>query len=115
MRGIRSKTLMQAYGRDKDKPLSLQGGARPHRLIHPDYNSAIIFDDIQRKFKFKTKNFEDICALVYEEILTDLFVEYANRSSKNMELIMALMDNSPNSAYSICLCNQGSELYANRR
>jgi hypothetical protein len=104
MRGIRSKTLMQAYVIDEDKPLLVQGGPRPHRLIHPDYNSEIIFDEIQRKFKFKTKNFKDICPLVYEESLTDLFVEYANRSSENMELIMALMDNSPNSAYSICLC-----------
>jgi hypothetical protein len=105
MRGIRSKTLMHAYDKDTGVLDQNKQGELGYKIIGPIRNSGITFDYGRKRWKFNSRTHASfLCPLVYENSLTDLFVEYANRTPENLELLMALMDNSPDADFSISLC-----------
>jgi hypothetical protein len=105
MRGIRSKTLLHAYDKEMGALVENKKEGLGYRIIAPIRNSGITFDYARRRWQFTSRTYATfLCPLVYENSLTDLFVEYANRTPENLELLMALMDNSPDADFSISLC-----------
>jgi hypothetical protein len=80
-------------------------GGLGYKIIGPIRNSGITFDYRRQRWKFTSRSHATfLCPFVYENSITDLFVEYANRTPENLELLITLMDNSPDADFSISLC-----------
>jgi hypothetical protein len=103
MRGIRSQTMLAAYYASKTTSDRNEQLSPPkYRLIRTIENSFMRFERITKLWLFESNDVELCPLLLARSSLTSLFVEFANRSDDNRDVIVDLMKVN-NSEYCMCM------------